>query len=94
MSNENGVHLSAPLVEAILEGSLVEARLLIALTKYQADREIDNDEPINLSLTQLSKRCCMHRQSVVRAINQAEQKGLIEVDRDANGNSYYLTIPS
>ena len=86
----DGLHISREIVEAILDGSGVQARLLIALLMHQNDYDLDDDDPIRLSLTQLSKLARMHRQSVVRAVDEAERQGLLRVERSTSGNTYYL----
>ncbi|MFP3905303.1 MAG: hypothetical protein ACLFWB_13750 [Armatimonadota bacterium] len=93
MSAENELCVPQAIVDAILEGSLVQTRLLIALLKYCEAHDIDHSSLIELSLTQLSDRCNMHRQSVIRAIHEAEQNGRLRVDHDSAGNTYRLNIP-
>ncbi|MFO7945944.1 MAG: hypothetical protein R6V19_03935 [Armatimonadota bacterium] len=92
-SCENGLHLSRPVIDALLDSNGVVGRLLLALLVYHKHNNIDEQEAIEVSLTQLATLGRMHRQSVIRAIEKAEKQDLIRVDRCSTGNKYYFNLP-
>jgi hypothetical protein len=86
--SETGLIVPMRVLDAILAGSLAQARFLLVLLKVAADREIPPGEPIELSVSAAARLTDLHRTSILRATDEAERAGILDVKRSPSGNTY------